>query len=204
MFQSAASGGFYGGLMGLGMGATFGAAQHIYKAFTTPKPPTIESQRLSGTTLTPTKAGIPVNSNSKAPEVKPVVETPAHPQTNTGNTGGGFHQPSTEGVSITRELTPRIIVDRSPSVWRHIFRNSNGHVNPSTATSQNRYASLFEKVANNSMNLRTDAVQVGLIDIRAVNTGTSVFTQTFKNGSQVWVWVRNSKIVNAGININPR
>jgi hypothetical protein len=99
MRQSAASGGFYGGLMGLGMGATFGAAQHIYKAFTTPKPPTIESQRLSGTTLTPTKAGIPVNSNSKAPEVKPVVETPAHPQTNTGNTGGGFHQPSTKGVN---------------------------------------------------------------------------------------------------------
>ena len=171
---------------------------------TTPKPPTIESQRLEGVTITRSQAGITVNSNAKAPEVQPIVQTPAHPQANTGNTGGGFHQPSTEGVRITSELTPRNIVDRSPSVWKHIFRNSTGHVNPSTATSQNRYAFLFEKVANNPINLRTDAVQVGLVDIRAFNTGTSVFTQTFKNGSQVWVWVRNSKIVNAGINPNPK
>jgi hypothetical protein len=82
----------------------------------------------------------------------------------------------------------------------HIFRNSPGHVNPSSLASQQRYAALFERVASNSANLRTDAVRSGIMTQDAANAGSSAYTWIARNGEQVWVIIRNGVIQNAGVN----
>lgn len=90
-------------------------------------------------------------------------------------------------------------VDRSASVLGHIFTDELGHVNPGTLTSQSRYLNLFENVANNTDNLRANAVSAGLIPQVAADAGVQVYTQTFKNG-QVWVFVKDGRIHDAGVN----
>ncbi|MBS1919591.1 MAG: hypothetical protein JST17_05015 [Bacteroidetes bacterium] len=94
-------------------------------------------------------------------------------------------------------------VDRSASVLGHIFRDEVGHVNPGTLTSQNRFINLFENVANNANNLRADAVSAGLMPQAAADAGVQVYTQTFKNG-QVWVFIKDGKVTNAGINLTAK
>jgi hypothetical protein len=72
----------------------------------------------------------------------------------------------------------------------HIFRNAVGHVNPSTVSSQVRYLNLFGRVASDPANLRG-----------TTRWGNQFYTQTFRNGRQVWVEVRNGQIRNAGVNL---
>ncbi|MCE7057732.1 RHS repeat-associated core domain-containing protein [Algoriphagus sp. AGSA1] len=94
---------------------------------------------------------------------------------------------------VAKEVTKT--VTRSESVLGHIFRDAAGHVNPSTVTSQNRYISLFEKVANNPANLNQS-----ILAPRAIENGVQGFTQSFNNG-QIWVQVKDGKIFNAGVNL---
>jgi RHS repeat-associated protein len=79
----------------------------------------------------------------------------------------------------------------------HIFSNSAGHVNPATAASQARFASLFEQVASNPTNYRPNFP----LPPGAVNAGVRAYTQVFNNGQQVWVFVRNNIIQDAGVNL---
>ena len=92
------------------------------------------------------------------------------------------------------------IITRSQSVLGHIFRNALGHVNPSTVTSQGRYIKLFEKVANNSANLNPNV----LTNFQRTAGGFQGFSQTFRNGKQIWTHTLNGKIINAGVNIIPK
>ena len=78
----------------------------------------------------------------------------------------------------------------------HIFQATGGHVNPSTVASQERFARVFETVASNPANLRSNFP----IPKDAAQAGVRAFTQVFQSGQQVWVYVRNGRIVDAGIN----
>jgi hypothetical protein len=84
---------------------------------------------------------------------------------------------------------------------RHIFRPDIGHVNPATMASKQRFAALFEEVASNSANLRTDAVQANIITQQAANAGVRAYTWTSRSGEQIWVAVRNGLVENAGVNL---
>lgn len=91
-------------------------------------------------------------------------------------------------------------VTRSESVLGHIFRKAPGHVNPSTVTSQGRYINLFEKVANNPANLNPNV----LTNFQRTSGGFHGYSQTFRNGKQVWSQTLNGKIINAGVNTIPK
>jgi hypothetical protein len=78
----------------------------------------------------------------------------------------------------------------------HVFRDALGHVNPTSVATRERYASLFEAVAADSNNLRVDIK----LPAQAVQSGVQLFTRQFRNG-QVWVYVRDGKIINAGVNL---
>ena len=45
-----------------------------------------------------------------------------------------------------------------------------------------------------------NAVESRLLPPEGVAAGKSAFTQTFRNGKQVWVHVRNGLVVDAGVN----
>ena len=78
----------------------------------------------------------------------------------------------------------------------HIFRESQGHLNVADAATQAKFAQLFERVASNPSNLRPDfSLPPG-----AVRAGIQAFTQSLPSGEQVWVYVRNGIIQDAGIN----
>jgi hypothetical protein len=77
----------------------------------------------------------------------------------------------------------------------HIFRNSAGHVSPSSMTSKQRFARLFESVANNSSN-RND----NILPAAARAAGKQGLTRTFRGG-QVWAEVYRGRITNAGVNL---
>jgi len=62
------------------------------------------------------------------------------------------------------------------------------------------FARLFEAVGSNPNNFRSDAVQRGIITQQAANAGVQVYTQIMRNGEQIWVLVRNRRIINAGVN----
>jgi hypothetical protein len=70
----------------------------------------------------------------------------------------------------------------------HIFRIGRGHVNPRTVSSQNRYMNLFQRTINPA-------------NFRSTKNGVSFYTQTQRNGKQIWVEVYNGKISNAGVNL---
>ncbi|MDQ0966809.1 RHS repeat-associated protein [Flavobacterium sp. W4I14] len=85
----------------------------------------------------------------------------------------------------------------SKDVLGHIFRNAVGHVNPSTVESVGRYIKLFENVANDTKNINSAV----LSNYQRSASGFQGFTQTFRNGKQVWVQTFNGKIINAGVNV---
>jgi hypothetical protein len=78
----------------------------------------------------------------------------------------------------------------------HIFREAPGHVYPTTAASRERYARLFEHVASNPANRRPNAPRPRA----AVAAGLEVYVQTQRNGEQIWVYIRDRRIINAGVN----
>uniref|UniRef100_A0A7C3AMV2 Uncharacterized protein n=1 Tax=Thermorudis sp. TaxID=1969470 RepID=A0A7C3AMV2_9BACT len=78
----------------------------------------------------------------------------------------------------------------------HIFRAAPGHVSPVTQASRARFAQLFEKVGSNPANARPDFP----LPQGAVQAGVHAYTQTFRSGKQVWVYVRNGLIQDAGVN----
>jgi RHS repeat-associated protein len=82
----------------------------------------------------------------------------------------------------------------------HIFRESAGHVNPGSASSQARFARLFENVTATPANLRADAIQAGIIPQDAANAGVQAFTQVARSGKQIWVTAKDGTIQNAGVN----
>jgi RHS repeat-associated protein len=100
--------------------------------------------------------------------------------------------------------TPTHAVDRSPDVLHHIFRNSPGHINPSSIKTQDRFLRLFESIANNPANERLDAITANILPRPAVIAGAQAFTETFRNGHQVWVFSRFGRIYDAGINLIPK
>lgn len=73
-------------------------------------------------------------------------------------------------------------------------------MNPVFASSKQRYLQLFESVAANSANRRLDAVQARIITQYAADAGVEAFTRTSRNGSQIWVTVKDGQIINAGVN----
>ena len=89
-------------------------------------------------------------------------------------------------------VLPRIDTSR----FQHIFRNTAGHVNPSTTTSQMRFMQLFQNVASNPNNLNSRIVP----SQQALDAGAQGFSQVMRNGNQVWVIVRDGVIQNAGVN----
>ena len=103
-----------------------------------------------------------------------------------GTTGGGTWVHNTCAFDVKRA--------------EHIFRDAAGHVNPSTLASKGRFARLFEKVGSDAANLRADAVAAGVFPPAAAAAGANAFTKVFRNGKQVWVFVRGNKILDAGIN----
>jgi hypothetical protein len=78
----------------------------------------------------------------------------------------------------------------------HIFREAPGHVYPTTAASRERYTRLFEHVASNPAHRRLNAP----LPRAAVAAGVEVYVQTQRNGKQIWVYVRDRRILNAGVN----
>ena len=78
----------------------------------------------------------------------------------------------------------------------HIFRDTPGHVYPISAASRKRYARLFEQVTSNPANRLPDA----LLPQSAAVAGVQVYAQTQRNGKQVWVYIRDARIINAGVN----
>lgn len=77
----------------------------------------------------------------------------------------------------------------------HIFREAPGHVYPTTAASRERYARLFEQVASNPANRRLNAPLP-----RAAAAGVQVYVQTQRNGKHIWVYIRDRRMINAGVN----
>ena len=63
-----------------------------------------------------------------------------------------------------------------------------------------RFVRLFETVGSNPNNRRPDAVQAAMITQQAANAGVEAYTRLMQNGEQIWVFVRNSIIINAGMN----
>lgn len=83
----------------------------------------------------------------------------------------------------------------------HVFRNADGHVNPTDPALRQKYIDLFESVGSNPANLRSDAVNVNLMTSDAARNGVQGFTQVLETGEQIWVTVRGGKIQNAGVNL---
>lgn len=101
---------------------------------------------------------------------------------------GGFELAgSLEGMSSLAKF--------NPNRAGHIFRDAENHLPRSTsASSQGRFARLFESVASNPAN-RND----GILSPGALNAGKQGFTQQFRRG-QVWVETMGGEIMNAGVN----
>jgi RHS repeat-associated protein len=78
----------------------------------------------------------------------------------------------------------------------HIFRNVPGHFNLQTASARAAIANLFENVASDASNLRTNFP----LDPQAVAQGVVAYTKIIPGG-QIWVLVRGGAIVNAGLNL---
>ena len=76
----------------------------------------------------------------------------------------------------------------------HIFRNSSGHVNPTTKASEDRYINLFENttISNNINNNILGGFQRN-------NSSFIGYSKQYRNG-EVWVQTREGEIINAGVN----
>ena len=80
----------------------------------------------------------------------------------------------------------------------HIFdpkKANEGHLAPTTGASKNRAGRMFENVASDKKNLRTDLVT----DPNKQKAGIEVFTKEHNRG-QVWVETRGGVIQDAGVN----
>lgn len=93
---------------------------------------------------------------------------------------------------IARLLTwlrrsPRITIDEGR--LRHIFRVADGHFAIDTAANRR----LLLRVAGNPANCLGED-----------RFGVVWAAQTVRNGSQIWVQIRNDRIINGGINPGPR
>ncbi len=84
----------------------------------------------------------------------------------------------------------------NPGKVGHIFQKVSGHVAPRSNASRNRFIKLFQNVASNPANLRDDY----RLPSGAKNAGIKVYTQNFNHG-QIWVYVRNGVIQDAGKNL---
>jgi hypothetical protein len=80
-------------------------------------------------------------------------------------------------------------IDFRPDSLPHIFRDKPGHFKDETP--QNRQ--LLKDVANDPKNF-----------VRTDKWGKDWYAKTLPNGKQIWVHVKGGKIVNGGINDNPR
>jgi len=101
--------------------------------------------------------------------------------------------------AVTAGLLPIRVVTKTPDVLGHIFRAKLNHVNPSTITSQDRYIKLFENVANNGISNPNV-----LNPYQRTVVGFEGFSQTFRNGKQVWTQTFDGKVINAGVNLIPK
>ncbi len=120
--------------------------------------------------------------------------------------GAGYQKLANEAVKEAKGIVAQyavagFTVSYSWNRSGHIFRSARGHVAPVSQQGKNYYVGLFRKVASNPTNLRTDAVAAGLITAQAERQGVKAYTQTLKNGKQVWVTVKNAEIQNAGVNL---
>jgi len=103
---------------------------------------------------------------------------------------GSLFKATGEGVNL---------VTQTDNVLGHIFRDAAGHLNITSIASQKIYIKLFEKIANNTVNLNAN-----ILSAEAMANGVKGYTKTFRNGSQIWVMVKDGKIFNAGINLIPK
>lgn len=71
----------------------------------------------------------------------------------------------------------------------HIFRNAEGHLYPDTP--YNRQL-LVDTVLDSDNYIGID------------KWGNNWYSQNFSNGTQIWVQVRKSEIINGGLNLTPR
>ncbi|OGL27236.1 MAG: hypothetical protein A3G44_03400 [Candidatus Rokubacteria bacterium RIFCSPLOWO2_12_FULL_73_47] len=93
-------------------------------------------------------------------------------------------------------------LQRVPFDWSradHIFRAARGHFNPTFATSMERLARIFQAVASNPANRNPDVISPG-----KAKAGVEGFSQIFRSGQQIWVHVRDGRIIDAGVNVVPR
>lgn len=95
-----------------------------------------------------------------------------------GGAGGHF-----KGTIGSRNKLPS-----NNSVLKHIFRDKQGHMND---TEKNRY--LLESTANNKENY-----------LGKDKYGNEWYAKILENGKQVWVEVRNGKIIDGGLNNTPK
>lgn len=110
------------------------------------------------------------------------------------NVGGTSGTILPEG-GFAPDITGVVDLPVGPGRLGHIFRSAAGHVNPSTLASQSRFLRLFQGVASNPAN----RAPAGALPKAASEAGVQLFTQTFRSGRQVWVQVRNGRIINAGV-----
>ncbi len=108
-----------------------------------------------------------------------------------GNRLSGFQS----RVKICSALPVGRFMGPSESIFGHIFRNSVGHINPTSMASKMRYMNLFKSVASNPNNL------VPTSNATAKAAGILTYQQTYRNGSTVWVQTFNGQIRNAGVNL---
>lgn len=91
-------------------------------------------------------------------------------------------------------------VKRTKDVLGHIFKESTGHVKPTSELTQNMFIQIFESVANNKANQTTR-----ILKPEQIKAGVKAYIQTFRNGKQVWVYVdKNNVIYDAGVNLIPK
>ncbi len=83
----------------------------------------------------------------------------------------------------------------------HIFSDSKGHVNPPTDRGKEIVRDIFERVGGNPDYLRNDAVDAKLLPQDAADAGVQAYTLTLSNGEQIWVFVRDGIITDAGLNL---
>lgn len=106
-------------------------------------------------------------------------------------------------IYLTKNAVPNELGNTVPSgkdVTGHIFRRAPGHVNPTSVYTQNRFIQLFEEVANNVENYNPNV----LSNYQRTTGGFQGYSQTYRNGYQIWVQTRNGKIFDAGVNIIPK
>jgi hypothetical protein len=116
-------GGLTGGITN-GISAVIHGKTFLRGAIKTPVSVKIE---LSGVTLARKDAGISVENNVKTPEIKPIVETPAHPQVSGGNSGG-FHQPNNRVViDIENPVNIANYKHGSRASWKSISADDLNH-----------------------------------------------------------------------------